>query len=46
MSNDEQRSLVLYPAVSIVSVDFAGRQDRLLLLLALEIAVTGRPTPD
>src|SRR6202007_634092 len=53
-----QRSLVLYPAVSLVSLDPAGShnhpardagalaQGRLSLLLALEVAPTGRATAD
>ena len=54
----KQRSLVLYPTVSLVSVAPAGPNDypsrdaralasgRLLLLLALEVAPTGRATAD
>ena len=54
----ERRSLVLYPAVSMVSVDPAGPHDlpsrdaralasvRLSLLLALEVALTGRAAAD
>src|SRR5450759_5802293 len=54
----EQRSLVLYPDVSLVSIDPAGPHDhpsrdpralasgRLSLLLALEVALTWRATPN
>ena len=54
---DEQRPLVSYPAVSMVSVDPAGPHNRstrdartlasgrFSLLLALEIAPTGRAAP-
>src|SRR3954453_2677998 len=57
-STRKQRSLVLYPAVSLVSVDPAGSHDYpardagalasgwLSLLLAVEIAPTGRATAD
>src|ERR1700730_11498718 len=55
---DEQRSLVFYSTVSVVSVDPAGSHDhpsrdagalaqgRLSLLLPLEVAPTGRATAD
>jgi len=58
VASGEQRSLVLYPAVSLVSVDPAGSHDHpsrdagalasggLSPLLALEIAPTGRATSD